>query len=250
MTGLNSMQISKFFILPCGLTIIVNILPIISFINFFTNISNFETIPIARIISNYINSISFFYYNCIIFNIQIRFINLISAIISFVLMLIYFYLELSRYFLDSILNLILLIIGTSCCQLWMGKIIKEEITVGRIYFITHMTSMLIQIQYVYNCISKKNYLLIPITYDCISFPYYFCWIIYGFLLNDFYILMTNIICCIICLIQIILYFYLKREYLNNLNIEESREIAEESKNGFNSVEKMKERPVKIETNSP
>ena len=250
MIDLNSMEISNFFFIPSSLTIIVNILPIISFINFFFNIANFETIPIARIISNYINSISFFYYSCIIFNIQIRFTNLISAVISLVLMLIYFYLELSRYFLDSILNTIILIIGTSCCNQWMGKIVKEEIAVGRIYLITHLTSMIIQAQYIYDGISKKNYLLIPIIYDSISFPYYFSWIVYGLLLNDFYILITNIICCIIGLIQILLYFYFRREYLNNLNAETTMEITEETKKGFSSVEEMKERPVKIETNSP
>jgi hypothetical protein len=132
----------------------------------------------------------------------------------------------------------------------MGKIVKEEIAVGRIYLITHLTSMIIQAQYIYDGISKKNYLLIPIIYDSISFPYYFSWIVYGLLLNDFYILITNIICCIIGLIQILLYFYFRREYLNNLNAETTMEITEETKKGYNSVEEMKERPVKIETNSP
>ena len=113
----------------------------------------------------------------IIFNIQIRFTNLISAVISLVLMLIYFYLELSRYFLDSILNTIILIIGTSCCNQWMDKIVKEEIAVGRIYLITHLTSMIIQAQYIYDGISKKNYLLIPIIYDSTIIKIYYLFLI-------------------------------------------------------------------------
>ena len=104
-----------------------------------------------------------------------------------ILILIYFYLEFSRYLIDAILNFIILVTGTSCCYQWLSKIIIEEITVGRIYIITNMTSLLIQMQYIYNGISKKNYLLIPITFDSISFPSYFSWIIYGILIKDFYI---------------------------------------------------------------
>ena len=243
------MDISNFYFLPSSLTIILNLLPIISFINFFFNKASFEAIPISRMIANYINSISFFFYSSIIFNIEVRFTNLISAIISLILILIYFYLEFSRYLIDAILNFIILVTGTSCCYQWLSKIIIEEISVGRIYIITNMTSLLIQMQYIYNGISKKNYLLIPITFDSISFPSYFSWIIYGILIKDFYISTTNIICCIVNLIQIFLYFYYRKENLTNINEETTIELGEESKKDFTSVENMKERPVKIETNS-
>ena len=91
-----------------------------------TSQENFETIPIARIVVNYMNSLAFFFYSSIIFNIEVRFANLVSSIISLVLMLVYFYLELSRYFLDSVLNFIILVMGTSCCYQWLSKIIIEE----------------------------------------------------------------------------------------------------------------------------
>jgi hypothetical protein len=244
------MEISNFIFIPSSLTVIINILPIISFLNFFFSKENFETIPIARIVANYMNSLAFFFYSSIIFNIEVRFANLVSAIISLILMLVYFYLELSRYFLDSVLNFIILVMGTSCCYQWLSKIIIEEKIVGRIYLITNLTSIIIQMQYIYNGISKKNYLLIPITYDSISFPHFFSWIIYGFLIKDFYITTANGICIFVNLVQILLYFHFRKQYLSTVNEETSIEIGEETKKEkeFNSVEEMKERPVKIESN--
>ena len=242
------MEISSFIFVPSSLTVIINILPIISFLNFFFNKANFESIPISRIASNYMNSIAFFFYSSIIFNIQVRFANLVSAIISLVLMLIYFYLELSRYFLDSILNFIILVMGTSCCYQWLSKIIIEEKIVGRIYLITNLTSIIIQMQYLYDGIIKKNYLLIPITFDSISFPYFFSWIVYGFLTKDTYITTANGISIIVNIVQILLYFHFRKIYLTNINEETSIEIGEETKKEFNDVEEMKERPVKIESN--
>ena len=244
------MEISNFIFIPSSLTVIINILPIISFLNFFFSKENFETIPIARIVANYMNSLAFFFYSSIIFNIEVRFANLVSAIISLILMLVYFYLELSRYFLDSVLNFIILVMGTSCCYQWLSKIIIEETIVGRIYLITNLTSIIIQMQYIYNGISKKNYLLIPITYDSISFPHFFSWIIYGFLIKDFYITTANGICIFVNLVQILLYFHFRKQYLSTVDEETSIEIGEETKKEkeFNSVEEMKERPVKIESN--
>jgi hypothetical protein len=243
------MEISNYIFFPTSITIIINILPVISFINFFSNKTSFESIPIARIVGNYINSISFFFYSAVIFNIEARFANLLSAIISFILIVIYFYLELSRYLIDSILNFIILIAGTSCCYQWLSKIIIKEMFVGRIYLITNLTSILIQMQYIFNAIAKKNYSLIPITYDSISFTSYFSWIIYGVFVKDFYLKITNLVCCGITLMQILMYFYYRNEYLRTINVETAIDIGNENKKDFSSIENMKERPVKIETNS-
>ena len=162
------MEISNYIFVPTSITIIINILPVISFINFFSNKASFESIPIARIVGNYINSISFFFYSAVIFNIEARFANLLSAIISFILLSIYFYLELSRSLIDSILNFIILIVGTSCCHLWLSKIIIQEMYVGRIYMITNLTSIFIQLQYIFYGIYKKDYSLIPIYNQILS----------------------------------------------------------------------------------
>ena len=104
-------------------------------------------------------------------------------------------------------------------------------------------------QYIFNAIAKKNYSLIPITYDSISFTSYFSWIIYGVFVKDFYLKITNLVCCGITLMQILMYFYYRNEYLRTINVETVIDIGNENKKDFSSIENMKERPVKIETNS-
>ena len=123
-----------------------------------------------------------------------RFAYLTGGIISLILMLIYFYLELSRYLLDSILNFILLIIGTLVSYQWLSKIIIEEKIVGMICVLTNISSIIVQFPYIYNGVVKKNYLLIPITYDGVSFPGYFSWVIYGIIIGDYYILVAVRFC--------------------------------------------------------
>ena len=241
------MERLNFVFLPSSLTIILNLLPIISFSNFFFQKINFESIPISRIVSNYITSISFFFYSSIIFNIEMRFSYLIGIIISFILMLIYFYLELSRYLFDSILNIILLIIGSLVSYQWLSKIIIEEKIVGIICILTNISSIIFQIPYIYNAITKKNYLLIPINYDNISFPAYFSWVIYGIIIEDFYIAIANLICCFFGIIKNLIYFYYRRDFINNSESENSLEIDDDSKKGFKSLQGIKEKPVEIET---
>ena len=243
------MERSNFVFVPSSLTIILNLLPIISFSNFFFQKVNFETIPISRIVSNYIISISFFFYSSIIFNIEMRFAYLTGGIISLILMLIYFYLELSRYLLDAILNFILLIIGTLVSYQWLSKIIIEEKIVGMICVLTNISSIIVQLSYIYNGIVKKNYMLIPITYDSVSFPGYCSWVIYGIIIGDYYILVANLIPCFDCTVNILLYFYYRKYFINNEENENSIEIDEETKKEFSSLKEIKERPVKIENSS-
>ena len=49
--------------------------------------------------------------------------------------------------------------------------------------------------------------------------------------------------------QILMYFYYRNEYLRTINVETAIDIGNENKKDFSSIENMKERPVKIETNS-
>ena len=57
------------------------------------------------------------------------------------------------------------------------------------------------------------------------------------------------VCCGITLMQILMYFYYRNEYLRTINVETVIDIGNENKKDFSSIENMKERPVKIETNS-
>lgn len=85
-------------LIACGLTIILNILPIFSIINFMSKKSNFETIPASKIFTNYANCLMWYFYGRIIFCSPIRISNMIGSIFSLILIVIYLIFELNRYF--------------------------------------------------------------------------------------------------------------------------------------------------------
>ena len=230
-----------------GLTIILYILPIVSFLNYFGKKTKFDNIPAARLFTNYANCLIWYFYGSIIFKSEIIYTFMIGGIISLFLIIIYLYCELKKYLLDSILNSILIIIGTLCSYEWFGNIIIEQNIVGKICLLVCISIIIIKMPNLYNGINEKNYLLIPVNYSIISFPAHFCWIVYALIIGDFYHLISNIIGITESIIEIILYIYYKKEYpiINDDEAASAIKIDEDPKKYSNSV---KARPVKIVTN--
>ena len=228
-----------------GLTIIMNLLPIFSFINFYSNKSNFDNIPASKIFTNYANCLVWYFYGKIIFNTSIKIANLIGAIISLILIIIYLIFEAMRkYFLDFILNITIIIIGTLSSFEWFCNIIFENDIAGQICLIISFICILTQIPDIYNGIKEKNHLLIRINYSIIGFPTHFCWIIFGFIIGDFYVLIANLFGIISSIFQIMIYTYFKKEssIINGENIASTIGIDEETRKETNI---SKAKPVEI-----
>ena len=215
-----------------GLSIILNIFPITYLYNFYEKKINFDNISASKIFSNYSNSLIWFFYGSLLFINEIKIANLISAIISFMFIIIYLVFEFKIYFLDCIFNSIIVIIGTMAVYRWFGFIILDKDIVGRICITTTIISILSQIPDIYTNFKEKNYFYsIHINYSIISFPTYFCWIIFGIKIGDYYILIANLIKIISNFLSIILYIYNNKEIpiINDDESVASMNINEESK---------------------
>ena len=185
-----------------GLTIILNILPIVSFINFHLKKTSFEKIPSTRIFTNYATCFCWFFYGSMLFNNLIRFTYMIGMVISLLFIVLYISIEFTKYLLDSILNSIIVILGSISFNDYFGHIILDDKIVGRICLFVSVASSLSKVPNIYSGFVQKNHLLIPVNYSVISFPAYFCWIIYGLIIDNIYILISNIIGITISIIQI------------------------------------------------
>ena len=195
-----------------GLSVIFNLLPITSFVNFFSKKTSYESIPASKIFTNYINCLIWYFYGSLIFNKEIKGASILGGIFSLTLIIIFLFVEIQNNLIDSILNCIILIIGTMAIFEWFSYIILDKNIVGRACLISSIVSILIQIPGVYNGIKEKNYSLIEINYAIIAFPTHFCWIIFGLIISDCYVLIANLICIIFSIIQITLYICYKKEY--------------------------------------
>ena len=195
-----------------GLTLTLNILPIIPIIIYCIKKTNFDNIPSSKIFSNYLNSFIWYFYGSMIFNKQIKMCFKISSIISFGLVIVYLIIESKIYYLDCVLNCILLILGTMSSYEWFGYIIIDDDKIGMVCLITTIISILTQAPDVYTSIKEKNNISIRINYSIISFPTYFCWIVFGFIIREKFVYISNIIGIASDFIIIILYLYYKKEY--------------------------------------
>ncbi len=221
-----------------GLTIILNLLPIVSFLNFYSKRTTFESIPASRIFTNYANCLFWFYYGSIVFDNLIRISNLIGAITSFLFIILYLMFEVRKYLIDTFLNCIIIIFGTMSTYDYFEHINMDDKLVGKLSLLVSIVSTSTKIPYIYRSYKKKNHLLIPVNYAIISFPTYLCWIIFGLIISDKYILIANLIAIVVSSIQILAYSF----YKNKNQIDE---VPTNDMDDFKKETNIKERPVKI-----
>jgi hypothetical protein len=206
------MENFNFGLAGAGLTIILNALPFFSFLNFFKKTITFEAICASRIFMNYANCLIWYFYGSMKVNTAIRISNLIGAIISVLLIIMYLIFEFKNYLLDTILNILIIFIGTIASNEWFSHIVFDEKLVGGICLFITIISFLVQIPNIFNGIKEKNYLLIPVNYSIIGFPMYFCWVVFSLIVWDYYILVANSIGVVYSITLVLIYSYYRKEY--------------------------------------
>ena len=151
-------------------------------------------------------------YGDMTFSDQLNYCYLIGSIINCVLMVFYLAYEVKKYLIDSNLNTLILITGTQALYRVLVIIIDDDRIVGKICVGTSFIVYLAPIQIIYKVIKEKNYILIPI-YNCYLIVLYsFCWIVYGALLTDYYIIVSFSAAIVLSFIEILIYLNYKRKY--------------------------------------
>ena len=225
------------------------------FFNIFKGKLRYEDAPIFVIIISYINCFSWIIYGNIISNNQIIINNIIGGISTLILIFIYLIYEIRKYLLDSVLNISILILGTILIYKLLTIIIKDAQIIGKVCITTRLFVFISPIQIVYKVIKENNYIFIPITTTYIGFLSCICWVLYGFFINDIYVIVSSSIGIILALVQFYVYSYYKKK---NNNFEDNNSTidfdnnSDEYKKEVNSInteekinEKLKVRPVKI-----
>ena len=241
-----------------GLNIYFYFSQIFPFINVLKGKLNFEDTPGILVTSIYINCFCWYIYGDTIFSDPIKICNLIGAIISFFLMLIYLAYEIRKYTIDTILNILIILTGSYAVYKGFTFMIDDETIIGKICFGTSCLVFFTPIQLIYRITKDKNYNLIPIYLAWSSLFSSFFWIIHGVFIKDLYIVFPNIIGIILNIIQIFIFLKYKRKYpgigeresSSTIGIETNeneKEKKEEDayKDDEDSPAKEKEKPVKI-----
>ena len=241
-----------------GITVLSFLFPVFPYINVLKGKLDFESTPGVLVTTCYVNYFCWYNYGDMIFSDQIKYCYMIGSIVNLVLMVIYLIYEVKKYLVDSILNTIILILGTWALYKTLTFIIDDDRIVGKICIGTSFIVFIPPIQIIYKVIQEKNYILIPI-YNCyLIFLYAICWVVYGIFLTDFYIVFPNAIIIVIALVEIIIYLSYKRKYpaigerefsstigIETYTTDEARKKEEPSIKIDEEDVKGKEKPVKI-----
>ena len=240
-----------------GLTMFLYINIVLPYLNLIKGKINYEETPGIIVTANYINCFCWYIYGDMIYSYQIEYCNLIGAILFLIMMCIYLVYELKKYPIDAILNSIMIVTGTYAAYRALTILIEDDDILGRIVVGTSCGVLLSSVQLIYKVIKEKNYNLIPIHSTYISIGATFCWIGYGVLTTDLYVIFPYLIGLILSIIQIIIFFNFKKRYFtigekqfaSTIGIE-SNGNDNENKENINKDEddlqrNMKEKPVKI-----
>ena len=228
------------------------------FFKIFKGKLSYEDAPIVVITVSYINCFSWCIYGNMISSNQIKICNMIGVISTLILMIIYLIYEIKKYCLDSFLNALILLLGSIVIYKSLTIIINDAQIIGKICIIAKFFVFVSPIQLVYRVIKEKNYILIPIFASFVSFLSCICWVLYGFFINDFHVVIPNATGILLAFIQFFVYSFYKKKYPNisqksptidieSTSLEESKNEATIIKIDEESQKTVKEKSVKIET---
>lgn len=247
-----------------GLTILYYLAPIPTFFEVLKGKMNFEETPGFFVSSCYLNSFLWFIYGQLTFSAQVKYSHLIGACVSLCLMSIYILGEIQKYLIDSILNSLIVIIGTWAIYRILVLVYEESRIAGKFCLLTSCFMYIYPMIILFRVLKEKNYKLITINSACIYLFSSIAWIIYGLLAFDDYLILPYSIGIAISCLQIIVYLIYRTKYPligtkdffpstvgieSNENEENKKEEAHIKIDDEDTLPKIKERPVKIISNN-
>ena len=225
-----------------------NLTPTFNFVKVLKGKVNFEESPGVYVTTCYVNSFIWFIYGDMIFSDQVKISNMISALINLIFMLIYLAFELRKYFIDAILNTLILITGSWAVYRALTIVIDDDRVVGDICIGTTFIIFLSPIQILYKVFKEKNYNIIPVFAAIIYLSGCLSWFIYAIFIKDFYLAFPHVLGVILSGVEIAVYVNCKRRYpgIGENGASGTIDIV----SGGNDDIKKEETPIKIDEGKP
>ena len=222
--------------------------PTFNFVKVLKGKVNFEESPGVYVTTCYVNSFIWFIYGDMIFSDQVKISNIISALINLIFMLIYLAFELRKYFIDAILNTLILITGSWAVYRALTIVIDDDRVVGDICIGTTFIIFLSPIQILYKVFKEKNYNIIPVFAAIIYLSGCLSWFIYAIFIKDFYLAFPHVLGVILSGVEIAVYVNCKRRYpgIGENGASGTIDIV----SGGNDDIKKEETPIKIDEGKP
>lgn len=231
---------------------------VIPFFNVLRCKLNYEFTPIALIDTIYVDCVAWYIYADKTSTDQLVLSSSIGAACSLLLIVIYLAFELKKYTVDSILNCLILILGTLVIHKGLDVVVEEADMVGKICICTKLITFITPLLMTYRVIKERNYKLISVNSTLTYMVACIGWLVFSKLANDLNIMCANAIGVVICFIQFCIYLNYKKKYpiytgpTSTIGIESSTLDSKKDESTTMNIdeesqEKAKEKPVKIIT---
>ena len=216
---------------------------------------NFEYTPIDFVNTIYVDCFAWYIYGLKLLSEQIMFGNKIGICSTLSLMAVYLGFELKKYTVDTILNILILVLGTLVIHKGLYVIVEDTQVIGKICIVTKMITFYSPMMLLFQVFKDKNYKSISLRNAVLYFGASLAWALFGKSVNDINVICANGCAAVLCLIQIIVYKFFQNRYADNnetnktIGIESSQNDEQKKEEEFNYDEekqnKLKEKPVKI-----
>ena len=175
------------------LTIICYFSPIPLYFKLCRGKIRYNDCPNLKVLINYIICINWFLYSFLLKNNQIFICFLSGAFFSIICVLTFLIILAKIKALKSFLFALILLFYTILCYFLLGIIIRNTDIVGYICVIYSLLSLIEPFFILKKTIKYRNYKYIPIQLCIIGLVATTCWIIYGFMIINFHIIIPNLI---------------------------------------------------------
>jgi hypothetical protein len=233
---------------------------VIPFFNVLRCKLNYEFTPIALIDTIYIDSVAWYIYADTISCDQLKLCNTIGCLCSLCLIVIYLAFEFKKYKVDTLLNTLILFLGTLVMHKGLTVVVDDAQMIGKICIVTKVIISIISLYTIYKVIKVKNYTIISINSTLTYMAACIGWALFGKIIYDVNVMAANVIGIAICLIQFLVYLSFKKKYpsghygsssstigIESSSNEESRTESTTMTIDEEKEDKAKEKPVKIIT---
>ena len=221
---------------------------------------NFEYTPIDLVNTIYVDCFAWYIYGLKLLSEQLMFGNKIGICSTLTLMAIYLGFELKKYTVDTILNILILVLGTLVIHKGLYVIVEDTQVVGKICIVTKFITFYNPMILMFQVFKDKNYKVISLRNTLLYFGASLAWTLFGKSVNDINVMCANGCAVVLCLIQIIVYRFFQKRYVYNSNtptktigIESSTNEEQKKEENISdnyeeeNHDKVKEKPVKIVT---
>jgi len=206
------------------------ITPIFSFINIIKGKINFEDSPISEVSVYYLNYFIWYIYGNLILSLQIKTASMIGIISCLISICIYLFYDCKKCLKHGILNAIILVSGSYLIYTTLERLNYDDYRyTSFICILTYLIVLIAPAETINDVIVQKNYSFVQL-YGCwFEFMSSTCWVVYGALYEEYYIVFPHVIKIILCMVQLTLYLNYKKKC--PINLDEYASVLDNDNNG-------------------